>query len=124
MSIPSLFFRTAVLLGLAGMLLGIYMGINQDFRFAHFHAHWNLLGWVAFFLYGAFYALAPMARQGLLPRLHYGLSLVGFAVFMAGLFGVAAGAFETMVAFAAIGSVLVVGGFLVFVLIVFRVRIG
>ena len=123
MPIPSLFFRTAVLLGLAGMLLGIYMGINQDFRFAHFHAHWNLLGWVAFFLYGVFYALAPMARQGLLPKLHYALSLIGFAVFMAGLVGVAAGAME-MVAFAAIGSVLVVGGFLIFVLVVFRVRIG
>lgn len=124
MSIPTLFIRTGVLFGLAGMLLGIFMGINQDFRLAHFHAHWNLLGWVAFFLYGVFYALAPMARQGLLPRLHYALSLIGLAVFMVGLFGVAMGAFDTMVAFAAIGSVLVVGGFLVFVVIVFRTRIG
>ncbi len=124
MPIPSLFIRTAVVLGLAGILLGIFMGIRQDFRLAHAHAHWNLLGWVAFFLYGVFYALAPMARQGLLPKLHYALSLVGFAVFMAGLFGIALGAPATMAAFAAIGSVLVAGGFLVFVLIVFRVRIG
>ncbi len=124
MSIPSLFIRTGVLFGLAGMLLGIFMGVNQDFRLAHMHAHWNLLGWVAFFLYGVFYALAPMARQGLLPRLHYALSLVGLGVFMVGLFGIAMGALETMVAFAAIGSVLVVGGFLVFVVIVFRTRIG
>ena len=77
MSIPSLFIRTAVLLGLAGMLLGIFMGINQDFRLAHFHAHWNLLGWVAFFIYGAYYALVPAARQGVLPKAHYVLALLG-----------------------------------------------
>lgn len=121
MSIPSLFIRTAVLLGLAGMLLGIFMGINQDFRLAHFHAHWNLLGWVAFFLYGAFYALAPSARQGLLPKVHYVLSLLGLVVFVIGLYGVAMGAME-MTAFAAIGSLLVVAGFLVFGWIVFRTK--
>ncbi|HWA49633.1 MAG TPA: hypothetical protein VG742_15275 [Dongiaceae bacterium] len=121
MSIPSLFIRTAVVLGLAGMLLGIFMGIHQDFRLAHFHAHWNLLGWVAFFIYGAFYALAPSARQGLLPKLHYVLSLLGLVVFMIGLYGVAMGEMQ-MAAFAAIGSLLVVAGFLVFAWIVFRTR--
>lgn len=123
MSIPSLFFRTAVLLGLAGMLLGIFMGINQDFRLAHFHAHWNLLGWVAFFIYGAYYALVPAARQGVLPKVHYVLALLGLFVFMAGLYSIAMGAME-MVAFAAIGSLMVVAGFLVFAWIVFRTRIA
>jgi peptidoglycan/LPS O-acetylase OafA/YrhL len=123
MSIPSLFIRTAVLLGLAGMLLGIFMGINQDFRLAHFHAHWNLLGWVAFFLYGAYYALVPAARRGVLPKVHYVLSLLGLGVFVVGLYGVAMGAMD-MVAFAAIGSLMVVAGFLIFVWIVFRTRIA
>ena len=91
MSIPSLFIRTAVLLGLAGMLLGIFMGINQDFRLAHFHAHWNLLGWVAFFIYGAYYALVPAARQGVLPKVHYVLALLGLGVFVIGLYGVGHG---------------------------------
>ncbi|HEY3148276.1 MAG TPA: hypothetical protein VGJ75_18100 [Dongiaceae bacterium] len=50
MSIPSLFFRTAVLLAIAGIVLGIFMGVNQDFRLAHMHAHLNLLGWVSFFI--------------------------------------------------------------------------
>lgn len=123
MSIPSLFFRTAVLLGLAGMLLGIFMGINQDFRLAHFHAHWNLLGWVAFFVYGAFYALAPAAREGWLPKLHYVLSILGLAVFAIGLYGTAMGT-DTMVIFAVVGSLTVVAGFLVFAWIVFRTRFG
>ena len=121
MSIPSLFIRTAVLLGLAGMLLGIFMGINQDFRLAHFHAHWNLLGWVAFFIYGVFYALAPTARQGVLPKVHYVLALLGLGIFMVGLYGVGTGAME-MVAFAAIGSLMVVASFLIFAWIVFRTK--
>ena len=56
MSIPSLFFRTAILLAIAGILLGIFMGINQDFRLAHMHAHLNLLGWVSFFIFGGDWA--------------------------------------------------------------------
>ncbi len=123
MSIPSLFIRTAVLLGLAGMLLGIFMGINQDFRLAHFHAHWNLLGWVAFVLYGAYYAVVPAARQGALPKVHYVLALLGLGVFMIGLCGVAMGAMQ-MAGFAAIGSLLIVAGFLVFGWVVFRTRIA
>jgi hypothetical protein len=123
MSIPSLFIRTAILLGLAGMLLGIFMGINQDFRLAHFHAHWNLLGWVAFFLYGAYYALVPAARQGLLPKVHYALALLGLGVFVIGLYGVALGD-DTKTIFAAIGSLIIVAGFLVFAWIVFRTRIA
>lgn len=122
MSIPSLFFRTAVLLALAGMLAGIFMGINQDFRLAHLHAHWNLLGWVGFFLYGVFYALAPAARQGLLPKVHYTLSLLGLAVFVAGLYSIAMGTATALEACAAIGSLLLVAGFLVFAWIVFRTR--
>ena len=123
MSIPSLFIRTAVLLGLAGMLLGIFMGIHQDFRLAHFHAHWNLLGWVAFFIYGAYYALVPAARQGMLPKVHYVLALLGLFIFMIGLYSIAMGAME-MVAFAAVGSLMVVAGFVVFAWIVFRNKIA
>ena len=48
MSLASLFFRTAILLAIAGIMLGIFMGVNQDFRLAHMHAHLNLLGWVSF----------------------------------------------------------------------------
>lgn len=124
MSLPSLFFRTAVLLGLAGVLLGIVMGVSQDFRLAHMHAHLNLLGWVGFFLYGGFYALAPAAARGLLPKLHYGLALLGLLIFMAGLCGIALTADMALAPLAAIGSLLHLAGLLVFVWVVFRTRIG
>lgn len=123
MLLPSLFFRTAVLLGLAGILLGIFMGMNQDFRLAHFHAHWNLLGWVSFFLFGGFYALVPAAREGWLPRLHYALSLIGLLVFMVGLADIALSPAPSLVICAVLGSLSILAGFLVFAWIVFRSRV-
>jgi hypothetical protein len=36
--------HTAVAFFLVGVSLGIYMGMNQDFRLTHVHAHLNLLG--------------------------------------------------------------------------------
>ena len=124
MSIPSLFFRTAILLAIAGILLGIFMGINQDFRLAHMHAHLNLLGRVSFFIFGGYYALAPHAASGVLPKVHYALCLLGLLVFMSGLTGIALGNDLSLAPLAAIGSLLLLGGFLVFAVIVFRTRIA
>jgi cbb3-type cytochrome oxidase subunit 1 len=123
MSIPSLFFRTAILLAIAGILLGIFMGVNQDFRLAHMHAHLNLLGWVSFFIFGGFYALAPRAAEGVLPKVHYTLCLIGLLVFMAGLIGIGLSGDLTLAPLAAVGSLLILAGFLTFAMIVFRTRI-
>ena len=124
MSIASLFFRTAVVLGLVGILLGISMGMHQDFRLAHMHAHLNLLGWVSFFLFGAFYYLVPTAADGILPKAHYALSLAGLLVFMVGLYTIAIDTAGGVPIFAVLGSLLLLLGFLIFAWIVFRSRIG
>lgn len=122
MSIPGLFFRTGVLLAIAGVLLGIFMGVNQDFRLAHMHAHLNLLGWVSFFIFGGYYSLAPQAAEGLLPKLHYGLCLAGLLVFVAGLVTIALDTGVRLEILAVIGSLMILAGFAVFALIVFRTR--
>ncbi|WP_119302591.1 hypothetical protein [Dongia deserti] len=124
MSMPSLFFRTAILLAIAGILLGIFMGINQDFRLAHMHAHLNLLGWVSFFIFGGYYALAPQAGVGVLPKVQYGLCLAGLLVFMTGLTGIGLTGDQALAPVAAIGSLLILTGFLTFALIVFRTQIA
>jgi cbb3-type cytochrome oxidase subunit 1 len=123
MSIPSLFFRTAILLAIAGILLGIFMGMHQDFRLAHMHAHLNLLGWVSFFIFGGYYSLAPQAAKGVLPKVHYTLCLIGLLVFMAGLVSIGLETEMKLVALAAVGSLLLLAGFLVFAVIIFRTRI-
>jgi hypothetical protein len=120
MSISSLFFRTAILIAIAGILLGIFMGMNQDFRLAHMHAHLNLLGWVSFFIFGGYYALVPRAAQGVLPKVHYTLCLLGLIAFMAGLTSIALEAEVKLVALAIVGSLLLLLGFVAFAVIVFR----
>jgi peptidoglycan/LPS O-acetylase OafA/YrhL len=123
MSLASLFFRTAVLLAIAGIALGIFMGVNQDFRLAHMHAHLNLLGWVSFFIFGGYYALFPQSAEGVLPKLHYGLCLVGLVVFMTGLVTIGLDTPVRLEICAAIGSLLILLGFAAFALIIFRTRI-
>lgn len=120
MSLPSLFFRTAVLLAIAGIALGIFMGVNQDFRLAHMHAHLNLLGWVSFFVFGGYYALTPDAARGVLPRIQYTLNLIGLAIFMAGLLSIGLETPVRLEICAAIGSLLILAGFILFAVIVFR----
>src|SRR5215510_11404134 len=123
MSLPSLFFRTAVLLAIAGLALGIFMGVNQDFRLAHMHAHLNLLGWVSFFIFGGYYALFPRASEGLLPKLHYGLCLVGLVTFMIGLVTIGLDTPVRLEICAAIGSLLILLGFVTFAIIIFRTQV-
>jgi hypothetical protein len=119
-----LFFRTAILLAIVGIVLGIFMGVNQDFRLAHMHAHLNLLGWVSFFIFGGYYSLAPHAAAGPLPKLHYGLCLAGLLVFMAGLISIRLETAIGLEALAAVGSLMILAGFLIFAVIVFRTRIA
>src|SRR5215469_9080818 len=52
-------FRAAVLMGVAGLIWGIAMGISEDHSTFPAHAHLNLLGWVSLFLFGVYYHLHP-----------------------------------------------------------------
>lgn len=59
MTPSTLCFRAAMLLVLAGMLWGLQMAITDDHSAFPAHAHLNLLGFVALFLFGIFYRLNP-----------------------------------------------------------------
>lgn len=87
--------KTAVLLFVLGVALGIYMGAAQDFRFTHVHAHINLLGWVALGLIGVIYGVRPALERGWLPHAHYWLHTIGLVIFMGGFtWGVVSGTFQ------------------------------
>lgn len=89
------FIHTAVAFFVAGVALGLYMGITKDFRFTHVHAHLNLLGWVALGLIGLIYRLHPGLQTGALPRAQYWLHTVGLLLFMGGFaWGSATGRFQ------------------------------
>jgi hypothetical protein len=74
--------HTAVAFFVVGVFLGMYMGIRQDFRFIHVHAHINLLGWVALGLVGLLYAAHPHLQRSWLASWHYWLHTIGLIVFM------------------------------------------
>ena len=82
MRLSNNFLRLAVVFILIGVGLGYYMGATQNFTAAPVHAHINLLGWVSMFLYGLFYRANPEAAEGLLPKVHFWVALVGFLIFM------------------------------------------
>lgn len=79
------FLRLGVLFALVGVSIGYWMGATHQFLISPVHAHINLLGWVSMFLYGLFYRAIPEAAQGLLPRIHLALAVIGLPVMMIGL---------------------------------------
>src|SRR3954451_4970760 len=74
------FFTTGALFVLAGVGLGIWMGINENFTLAPVHAHINLIGWASMGLMGAFYAVAGEAAPRKLGWVSYGLMTVGLVI--------------------------------------------
>ena len=70
------FLQLGVVFALAGMGLGVWMGSSDDIVLAPVHAHVNLLGWVSMTLYGLFYRVVPTAANGLLPTVHFWMSIL------------------------------------------------
>jgi cbb3-type cytochrome oxidase subunit 1 len=79
------FLKIAVVYLLVGAMLGLFMGITQQFGLAPVHAHLLLLGWASLALAGIIYHLYPAASTTRLARIHFWLHNAGLPVFMVGL---------------------------------------
>ncbi|WP_420859666.1 hypothetical protein [Marivivens marinus] len=119
--IAILFFLTAVLCVTIGMGWGIQMSASQDHSLYGAHAHLNLVGWATMGLFGLYYAVTPQAAQGVLPKIHYALALLGVVLMVIGIVMVLTERSEMPVV---IGSFLTIGSMLVFLYTVFRHGIG
>lgn len=115
---------TAIAFFVVGVAAGMYMGIAQDFRFVHVHAHLNLLGWVALGLAGLLYAVHPRLQTTWMAHAHYWLHTLGLIVFMGGFaWGSASG--HKLVLPIAIGATSVTLGVMLFAVNAFtRLRSG
>ena len=82
----NLFLRTSVIILIIGMILGIYMGMNEDFTFAPVHAHINLAGGVLMFLAGLFYNSRPGLSSHAIG-IHYAIHLLGATLLPLGIYG-------------------------------------
>ncbi|WP_010141660.1 hypothetical protein [Oceanicola sp. S124] len=105
------FYAAAAICGLAGMAWGIQMSASGDHLMAPAHAHLNLLGWVSLAIFGTFYQLVPKAAEGILPKIHLGLAVVGIVVIVP---GIAQALNQTGETLAKLGSLLTILSMLVF----------
>jgi hypothetical protein len=79
------FLKIAVVYLFVGALLGITMGIFQNFALVPVHAHIGLLGWATLALAGVIYHLHPAAAKTRLAQLHFWIHNLALPVFMIGL---------------------------------------
>lgn len=117
-SIDRAFLRVAVLYALVGLCGGIFMSASHDHALMPAHAHWLLLGWVSMFLYGLFYKTHPTAKTKL-ATVQFWLANIG-AILLCVTVGFIVTDHPQAEPGAAIGSLFVLAGMIVFAVQVFR----
>ena len=115
--ISSLLLRVSTVLLLCGLMLGITMGIKEDFTLAPAHAHLNLIGFVLMFMVGLYYRIVPAAGTGALAKIQAGLHIAGAIVLPIGVALVLTGGTGVVVI---VGSLIVLAAMALFAWIVFR----
>jgi hypothetical protein len=114
--VSAAFFLTGGLFVLTGMLGGMWMGANEDFRLMPVHAHLNLVGWVTMALFGGFYALTAKTYSKRLAWTNYALSLLGVVVMIPMLAVFLLTHNTALVPFMALGETITVASMVVFLI--------
>ncbi len=116
--VSQLFFKTATVFFLIGIILGLQMGISGDHAAFPAHAHLNLLGWVTSAIFGIYYALNPARAEGRLPMIQFAIFTIGVIIMIPALYFLNLGntAMEPLVG---IGSFIVLAGVVLFAAVVF-----
>ncbi|UGX85688.1 cbb3-type cytochrome c oxidase subunit I [Phyllobacterium meliloti] len=116
--VSQLFFKTATVFFLIGIILGLQMGISGDHAAFPAHAHLNLLGWVTSAIFGIYYALNPARAEGRLPMIQFAIFTIGVIIMIPALYFLNLGntAMEPLVG---IGSFIVLAGVALFAAVVF-----
>jgi len=115
MLIPNIdrwFLLLSLLSAIAGMSLGIIMGVRQDFSLAPVHAHVNLVGFVTPALFGIAYRI-EWANKDRLALLHFAVGGAG-AVLLP--LGIAVAMITHHATLAMIGSMLTLTSMLLFLI--------
>lgn len=103
----------AAIAAIAGMSLGIFMGIAQDFTLSPAHAHLNLLGFVTMAIFGLYHRTVGRT-SGLAGWLQVGTSALGAVLMSGGLALYLATQDERLVPLIIVGSLLALAGMLMF----------
>lgn len=117
--IGSLMMCVSVVVLFCGMVLGIAMGISEDFALQPAHAHLNLLGGVLLFLFGLYYRLMPAAGAMMLAKIQGWLHIVGGILMPLGVAVVITHG-NGFIAIPILGSLIMLAATALFAVIVFR----
>lgn len=71
------FLLLATVLLICGAVLGITMGMKEDFQLTPVHAHLNLAGWASLALFGLTYRAYPQLAGTKLAAVHFVVSGTG-----------------------------------------------
>jgi hypothetical protein len=118
MKASSLSFRIAVVFALAGIAMGIAMGVTRDHSVMPAHAHLNLLGWVSLFLFGIYYHLHPAMDGSRLARIQVAICSIGTFVLTAAVAAIHMG-YTAADPVAAVSSLVLLGAMVLFGILVF-----
>jgi len=77
--------KIAALYMVAGLSLGLFMGVSKDFTFTSVHSHVLLLGWATMAVTGLAYVTMPRCASSGLARLHFWGHNIGLPIMTAGL---------------------------------------
>lgn len=110
------FFKMATLFLIAGIAMGLHMGLSEDHSAMPAHAHVLLLGWVTSALFGFYYALQPAKAERRLAFVHFGCYVLGLIVMLPALYLKYTG-YQNMEPLLGGGSMIVFLGVLIFAFI-------
>ena len=114
------FFLCAVVYGICGMSLGIFMGASEDHTLMPVHAHVNLLGWVSLAIMGTFYALVGDRAPPKLAWVNFALSNVGLLLVGPLLARLLLTGDKAVIPLMGIGEVSLVIGMVVFAIVILK----
>jgi hypothetical protein len=77
--------KIASLYLLGGLVLGLAMGVTQDFSLVSVHTHVLLIGWATLALTGVVYLVVPKCAEAKLATAHFWLHNLGLPVMLASL---------------------------------------
>jgi hypothetical protein len=117
--IGSLMMCVSVVVLFCGMVLGIAMGISEDFALQAAHAHLNLLAGVLLFLVGLYYRVVPAADAMILAKVQGWLHIIGGILMPLGVAVVITHG-TGFIAIPVLGSLVMLAAMALFAVIVFR----
>ncbi len=117
------FLKISVLYLIAGMALGLAMGISGNHQFFPVHAHANLVGWVSLALYGLVYRQFPAAASAPLAWWHFWTSNAGALLQVIGIAGINAG-YSRLIPVAGAGAIITLLSAVIFAVVLYRHEAG